>query len=103
MAATPRPFRPSAMSDNDALNSMMPAASAKTITPNDSTYFSKPVSAIYVGTGGNIAVVHEQDTDGTRDTVIVYKNVPSGFYLQARIVKVYATNTTATDLIALSS
>jgi hypothetical protein len=100
MASTPRPYRPSALSDNDALNSMMPASSAKTVTPSDSVYFDKPTSAIYVGTGGDVSVVHEKDSDGTRDTVVVYKNVLSGSYLLGRFVKIRATGTTAIDIVA---
>lgn len=100
MASTPRPYRPSALSDNDALNSMMPASSAKTVTPSDSVYFDKPTTLLYIGATGDVAVVFEQDTDGSRDSSVIYKDVPAGTFLHGRFVKVLATGTDATFMIA---
>jgi hypothetical protein len=54
---------------------------------------------VYVGVGGDVAVVVNQ---AGADATFVHKNVPSGTYLLGLIHRVNATNTTATNMIAVS-
>lgn len=72
------------------------AYSSVTVTPSDSAQLPSGVQALYVGTGGDVVVVHR-----TRETVKTFKNVASGSVLPIRCVQVYATGTTATDILAL--
>lgn len=54
-------------------------------------------SGIFVGTGGNIALVE------AGGSVTTFKNIANGQFLPVSARRVNATNTTATDLIALIS
>lgn len=72
----------------------MQAEDAAVIVPNDSNEFD-PTSAFYVGADGNVTV---QTASGS---VVTFVGVLGGSIIPLRIVKVFATNTTATDIIAL--
>ena len=67
------------------------------VTPSDSTTFDAP-QAIYVGVGGDVELRLIGDS-----TVVVYKNVPSGSWLPVLADRVYATNTTATDIVRMEN
>jgi hypothetical protein len=74
------------------------AAGAKTctaITKSDSTTYSPSLDAIYVGGGGDVAIV---DLAGN---TVTFVNVQSGTVLPVNAYKVMSTNTTATDMIGL--
>ena len=71
------------------------ASGAFAIVPNDSANLTKYTYGIYVGGTGNLKVDME---DGS---TVTYSSVPVGFHHNLRIKKVYATGTTATNLIAL--
>ena|ERR1017187_4353736 len=76
------------------LKVIQPPANAFAITTSDTLALTAPVRAIYVGVSGDVKV--DMVTGGT----VVFKAVPVGvFPIQA--VKVYATLTTATNLIGL--
>lgn len=79
------------MSDASAVYS---ARAAAAVTPSNSTNFS-PCRALYVGTGGNVVVVFENDAE------ITFSNVPSGAILPVRAKRVNSTNTTASTIVAL--
>jgi hypothetical protein len=68
-------------------------AGAMTITPSDTTVFAAPVWRIYVGVTGNVKV------DTPIASGVVYNAVPAGTYIYPNATKVYATNTTASDLV----
>ena len=72
-----------------------PAEGAATITPSDSTNFTVICRAVYVGSAGNINGVLR---DGS---VVTFLNVPSGSILPVGFSRINATNTTATNLLAL--
>lgn len=57
--------------------------------------FGNLTSGIYVGVTGNVVVVWQ---DGSTST---FKGVPAGTVLSVQARRVNATNTTATDLVAL--
>jgi len=75
-----------------AINS--PGRDAALVTPNDSTDLSRAARMLYIGTSGDVRI----DTlDGTD---IVFASVPVGI-LKMRCTRVYATNTTASNIIAI--
>lgn len=73
----------------------IPAEDASAVTPSDSTNLTTAARALYVGTAGNIVLV----TVG--GNVITFANVQSGTILPVRTTRVNATNTTATNIVAL--
>jgi hypothetical protein len=73
-----------------------PARRALAITPHDTNALTDIPKALYVGTGGNIAM---RGVDGAADQA--WKNVPAGAILPFRAQYVRATGTTAADLLAL--
>jgi len=72
-----------------------PATAFAAVTPSDSTDFATVARALYVGGGGNVAVV------GITGTVVTFVGVQQGTILPVRCVRVNSTNTTATSIIAL--
>jgi len=71
-----------------------PADHAATVTPSDSADLANTARALYVGTPGDVKV-----TTILGDT-ITFANVPAGV-LPVRAKRVYATGTTASDIVAL--
>ena len=67
------------------------------VTKSDVTVFDAP-QAIYVGTGGDIALRLIGDS-----TVVTYTNVPSGSWLPILADKVMSTNTTASDIVRMEN
>lgn len=73
-----------------------PASRLEAVTPDDSGELAQVTRALYVGTGGNIKV------DGYHiGEAVVLSNVPDGTVLPIRVTRVYATDTTASDIVAL--
>lgn len=76
---------------------------ASIVTPSDTANISYPGSTdglvesavLYVGTGGNIRVMTASGDD------IVFKNILGGTFLPVQVIRVYTTNTTAADIVAL--
>jgi outer membrane receptor protein involved in Fe transport len=73
-----------------------PARRAVTVVPNDSQPLAEIPKALFVGTGGTIAL---RGVGGGADQL--FKNVPNGSVLPFRAEFVRATGTTATDILAL--
>ena len=67
------------------------AYDAAAVTPSDTV--PNNFAYLYVGTGGNIAVVTEAGNS------VTLNNYPSGAYLWLRVTKVMATNTTASNIV----
>lgn len=65
------------------------------LTPNDSIVQASTCRAVYVGSSGNITGV----TVG--GTVLTFVSVPQGTILPIRFTQVFASNTTAANLIGL--
>ena len=76
--------------------SYAPATRAVVVTPDDANPLADIPKALFVGTGGAIAM---RGVNGTADQT--WKNVPSGAILPFRARYVRATGTTAADLLAL--
>ena len=74
---------------------------AITVTPSDTDdiEISQGVKSrgcvLYAGTGGDLRVLTEGGDD------VVFKNLLDGSFLPVQIIKVYSTDTTATDILAL--
>lgn len=74
-----------------------PAGAAYDVTPTDDTAVGTYAPrALYVGTGGDLAVVMADQSSN-----VTFKNVPSGSILPVRVWSVQSTDTTATDILAL--
>lgn len=66
------------------------------VTPSDSTDLSVIPRGLWIGVGGDVNLTGMGDS-----SAVVIKNVPTGSYLPIRAKRVYSTNTTATNIIAL--
>jgi len=64
-------------------------------TPNDSTDLTNTANALFIGTGGDVRIAGDDGNDE------VFVNVPDGFFLPCRAVRVYSTNTTASNIILI--
>lgn len=73
-----------------------PAAGAFAVTPSDSTPLAG-VRSLYIGGAGNVAIVSPG-----RTAAVTFVGVLAGSILPVRCSKVMSTNTTATDIIALT-
>lgn len=82
---------------NNARATVDPARTAFAVVPHDVNELSTLPRAIYVGTGGTIAL---RAADSASD--VLFKNLASGQILDVRAQFVRATGTTATDLVGLA-
>jgi hypothetical protein len=73
-----------------------PARRTGAIIPHDANDLADLPKAIYVGGGGDVALMAAADT-----TSRIFKAVPVGAILPIRARRVLVTGTTATNLIAL--
>jgi hypothetical protein len=73
-----------------------PARRAVAIVPHDSNALAEIPKALFVGTGGTIAM---RGVGGGADQL--FKNVPNGTVLPFRAQFIRATGTTAADILAL--
>ena len=64
------------------------------ITPAD-TDLVQPVRAIYVGGSGNLKI------NDTGNGAVTFYNVPAGVILPVMARRIYATGTTATNIVGL--
>jgi hypothetical protein len=77
------------------------AGTVLAITPNDATVLQEGVRFLYIGGhggGGGKADVSVVTAGGQ---TVIFKNVPIGSLLPVQCVRVRATDTTATDILAL--
>lgn len=72
-----------------------PADRAFTITPHNTNDLADVTRAIYVGGAGDLRVLTVQGND------VVFPAVPAGTILPIRVQRVFATNTTATNIVGL--
>jgi hypothetical protein len=71
------------------------ARDAASITPSDTVRIV--AGAVYVGVAGNVRVLTSANTD------ITFIGVTAGSILPVKVVQVFSTSTTATNLIALTA
>lgn len=78
-----------------SIDQMPPASGGETVTPHDTNELTSVSRGLYVGVGGNVAVVM---ADGT---ALTFVGVAAGTLLPLRVKQVKATNTTATSMVAV--
>ena len=78
-------------------NATVAAHDAVVVTASDVTQLPT-TRGLYVGTAGNIAVVMG---NGQSASPVVFYNVNAGSILPIQVVQVMATNTTASNILAL--
>lgn len=66
-----------------------------TVVKGDSGQDFLVCRALYVGTGGNMQVLTE------KGQTVVLKNLPDGAIVPIRCTRVFTTNTTAADILAM--
>lgn len=74
-----------------------PATKGAAVSPSDSTTVN--FRGLYVGAGGNVAVIFRDDTS---DTAVTLVGVVTGTVLPISVKKVMSTNTTATSIVGLA-
>ncbi len=76
------------------------AYALRAVTPSDSTTLGLTsgafVRCLYVGTGGNLAVLAADDA-----SAVTLTGIPSGSFVPVHAVKVMFTNTTASNIVAM--
>lgn len=72
-----------------------PATHGFAITPDDDADLPQPARAFYVGGTGGVAVKLPSGAD------VTFKGVVGGTVLPVSVVRVYATGTTASDIVGL--
>lgn len=77
-------------------DSTVSAHRAAAVTTSDTTIFVQPTRALYVGGAGNITV---DMADGGPSVLFV--GVQAGTVLPIQVTRIYATATTATNIVAL--
>lgn len=69
---------------------------ATAVTTSDSANIANPATkGLYIGGAGDVKV------DTAHASAVVFKAVPVGTILPVLVLKVYATGTTATNIVAL--
>lgn len=72
-----------------------PATTAVAVTPSNSTDLANITTGIFIGGAGTLKI----DMPGT--SAFTFTSVAAGVYLPLRVKRVYATGTTATNIVAL--
>ena len=73
-----------------------PGKSAFNVTPNNSANLTYVSRGIYIGTTGNINCIFVGDSANT-----LLANLPTGGFYSFRIAKIWATGTTADNIVAI--
>lgn len=90
-------------------SSSRPARRAIATTPSDTLDVTDPTGdnapcyakALWIGVGGNIAVVTAADnTNSGQGTAVTFQNVPIGWF-PVQVRRVMVTNTTASQIVGL--
>lgn len=84
-----------AQSSHEPSGSVAPAAEAFEVVPSDVTVFAPACRSLFIGTGGDLVV--DMQRTGAGVTYVV----PDGLVLPARVTKVLATGTSASDIVCL--
>lgn len=73
-----------------------PARNAIAVTPNDGADLTHAARALYIGVTGDVTL-----TPIGGQTGVLFKAVPAGAILPVRASRVWATGTTATNIVAI--
>jgi hypothetical protein len=72
-----------------------PAQDAGAVTPSDTVPLPRATRGVYLGTGGDLRVKM------VSGTVVTFAAVPAGTFLPLRTQQIYATGTTAGNIVGL--
>lgn len=86
-------------SDNPGYMRSDPFGGAVAVAPNDAADLAQVTRGLYVGGAGNVKV-DLLDTQGNRTTA-TFTALPVGIIHPLRVIRVYLTGTTATNVLAL--
>ena len=95
------------MADRFSLDEVMVGdayTNAQVITPDNATDLAQFTRAIWVGGVGNLGVqmvTNPDDVAANVENNVVFTAVPTATLMKIRVKKVFAANTTATNLVAL--
>ena len=93
--------------DSQYLESINPSLFYEAVTPSDTVNFTGPIglapgpggdvlaNAIFVGVGGNLVVVRDDDT------TVTFTGAVAGSILPMKCKRINSASTTATDMVAL--
>ena len=73
-----------------------PAVETATVTPHNTNDLAVTCRALWIGTGGDVALMAAGDT-----IAVTLKNVANGTLLPVKTKRVLVTGTTAGDIVAL--
>ncbi|MBI0475010.1 hypothetical protein D9601_06500 [Sphingomonas sp. MA1305] len=76
-----------------------PGVASESIQPDDANDLNEVPKGIYVGTGGDLAMIGVGDPPESAG--VIWRNVPAGALIPFRPRRILATGTTAADLIAV--
>jgi hypothetical protein len=76
-----------------------PGERAKAVAPSDTVDLADTPKALYVGTGGDIAMIGDNEPAGA--AALVWRNVPAGAIVPFRPRRILLTGTTAADMLAI--
>jgi hypothetical protein len=76
-------------------NELASAIDAAAIVPNDAADLPYVTRSIYVGTAGDVTLLLR-----SASAPVTYKSVPAGTRLMVSATRVYATGTTASNMLA---
>lgn len=88
------------MDGEDGRNPDKPGMSSFAITPSDTDQLATGARLIYVGVAGDIKLSCLEDP--ASHAGVVFKAVPAGTLLRVTARQVYASGTTATNLVGLT-
>lgn len=82
-----------------------PSSDAVAVTPADADLANTPTRGLYVGTTGNMKVTMyggiDKDGNAVTGQAVTFNTIPAGAILPLRVVRVWSTGTTASNIIAL--
>jgi len=87
---------PSSNIESQTTGQVLPASNAMVVTPSDTLDFDVILRGLYVGVAGNVNVLLAKDS-----SPVVLVGVPAGSLLPLRVKRVFATSTTATNLVGV--
>lgn len=68
---------------------------ASAVTPSDTEVFTRPTKAVYIGGAGDLKV------DLAFSGTVTFKGLQAGTFYPIQARRIYATGTTATDIVGV--
>jgi tripartite-type tricarboxylate transporter receptor subunit TctC len=75
-----------------------PGRQVEVVVPDDTDDLLAYAKVLYIGTGGDVAIIPPLNADGA---AVTFVNVPDGTILPISARRVLATGTTASDIVAV--